>query len=146
MASKDSKALIRFTPVAVNNAASWSSAMPKPNPTLTALSRLDAKLDTLLADHASLRAAHADAQRENERLRAANAELAASVRALGASLADSRAENSARVLYGLRGVEHAAREQRVLLRDVVERLERVEYESAGAIGWGAREAIEGPAK
>jgi uncharacterized protein YlxW (UPF0749 family) len=112
-------------------------------------SKLEAKLDSLLADNAALRAAHAKSVEENERLRAANAELAASVRALGASLAESRSENSARVLYGLRGVEHAAREQRLLLRDLAERLERVEFDGgyAPAIGgWGARETITGPKK
>ncbi|GMK57730.1 hypothetical protein CspeluHIS016_0405640 [Cutaneotrichosporon spelunceum] len=158
MATKDSQALIPFTPfkpMVLNSGASWSSAVPKKSPldalreTLTTFeTTLNGKMDTLVQDNAALRAAHAESLAENERLRASNAELAASVRALGASLADSRAETSARVLYGLRNAEHAAREQRVLLRDLAERLERVELEGGGfegfpAIGgWGPREAIE----
>ncbi|BEJ17649.1 hypothetical protein CspHIS471_0610500 [Cutaneotrichosporon sp. HIS471] len=158
MATKDSKALIPFTPfkpMVLNNAASWSSAVPKKTPldalrdTLSTFeTALSSKLDTLISDNATLRAAHAESMVENERLRTSNAELAASVRALGASLADSRAENSARLLYGLRNAEHAARENRVLLRDLAERLERVEFESGyeggfPAIGgWAPREAIE----
>lgn len=95
-------------------------------------SKLESKLDRLLADNESLRPQHAAATAENERLRASNAELAASVRAIGASLADARTDTCARMLYGLRAAEHAAREQRVLLRELSERVERVEYE--GGIG------------
>ena len=102
----------------------------------TALKHIEGKVDRLLEDNDELKVANADLLARNATLQKNNDDLLHTLQTLSQSLNDVMREN--RLLWGsFRTAEHSAREQRVVLRDLYDRIERFEdpRRPAAPAGW-----------